>query len=143
MTDARPGVEGPRGRRVAGFSPWEDEFGYSRAVVAGPFALVSGCTAWDDGRVQHEGDPYEQTRSAFGVAFQALAKLGLEPRHVVRTRMFITHARDADDVGRAHKELFDGVRPAATMVVVNGLIDSRMVVEVEVDAYHPGLTPGQ
>jgi enamine deaminase RidA (YjgF/YER057c/UK114 family) len=126
-------------RRVTGFSPWEDEIGFSRAVVAGDFALVAGCTAWDAGRVQHEGDPYEQTRTAFGVALAALERLGLGPAHVVRTRMYLTHVRDAEEVGRAHKDLFASVRPAATMVVVGGLIDSRMVVEVEVDAYDPGL----
>ena len=41
-------------------------------------------------------------------------------------------------VGRAHKELFDAVRPASTMVVVSKLIDAQMLVEVELDAYHPG-----
>lgn len=49
--------------------------------------------------------------------------------------MYLSHARDAEDVGRAHKELFGDVRPAATMVVVNGFVDSRVLVEVEVEAY--------
>ena len=49
--------------------------------------------------------------------------------------MYVTHARDVDDVGRVHKELFGAVRPAATIVVVSALLDSRMAVEVEVEAY--------
>lgn len=53
--------------------------------------------------------------------------------------MYITHVRDADEVGRAHKQLFDASRPAATMVVVEGLIDSRMMVEIELDAHRVGL----
>jgi len=122
-----------------GWSSREADFGFARAVVAGDFVLVSGCTAWDDGRVRYEGDPYEQTRSAFGVAFEALRRYGLGPEDVVRTRLYLTHARDVDDVGRAHRELFASVRPAATLVVVSGLVDSRMVVEAEVDAYRPGL----
>ncbi len=49
--------------------------------------------------------------------------------------MYLTHARDVDAVGRAHKELFDDVRPAATMVVVSGFVDSRVLVEVELEAH--------
>jgi enamine deaminase RidA (YjgF/YER057c/UK114 family) len=126
-------------RRVAGSSPYEEEIGFSRAVAAGDFVLVSGCTAWYDGMVQHEGDPYGQARDAFAVAFEALESFGCGPQDVVRTRMYVTHVRDAEAVARAHKELFDTVRPAATMVVVDSLIDSRMMIEVEVDAHQSGL----
>lgn len=69
------------------------------------------------------------------MAFDALKQLGLGPEHVVRTRMYITHARDVDEVGRAHKELFDAVRPAASMIIVSGFVDPSLVVEVEVEAY--------
>ncbi|WP_055587102.1 RidA family protein [Peterkaempfera griseoplana] len=129
----------PATRRVGGFSPYEDEIGFSRAVAAGDFVLVSGCTAWYNGMVQHEGDPYGQALDAFGVAFQALERFGLGREDVVRTRMYLTHVRDTEEVSRAHKHLFDSVRPAATMVVVDGLLDSRMMVEVEVDAHRTGL----
>ena len=44
---------------------------------------------------------------------------------------------DAEDVGRAHKELFGEVRPAASMIVVSGFVDPSLVVEVEVEAYRP------
>ncbi|MFI6843366.1 RidA family protein [Kitasatospora sp. NBC_00085] len=125
--------------RLAGFSPWEGQFGYSRAVAAGDHVHVAGSTAWVDGKIEHEGDPYGQTLAAFGVGLQALAAYGLTADDVVRTRMYITHVRDADEVGRAHRTLFDAARPVATMVVVAGLIDSRMMVEVELDAYRAGL----
>ncbi|MGW4893626.1 RidA family protein [Kitasatospora sp. NPDC004240] len=125
--------------RVAGFSPWEEEFGYSRAVAAGDHVHVAGSTAWVDGRIEHEGDPYHQTLAAFGVGLNALAAYGLTADDVVRTRMYITHVRDAEEVGRAHRTLFAAARPVATMVVVEGLIDSRMMVEIELDAYRAGL----
>ena len=125
-------------RRIASGGPYEDRIGYSRAVIAGPHAYVSGCTALVDGVVHHEGDPYSQALTAFGVALAALREGGFAKEHVVRTRMYVTHNRDVDPVGRAHKELFDAVRPAATMVVVTKLIDSQMLVEVEVDAYLDG-----
>lgn len=133
------GPAASRLHRVSGFSPWEEEFGFSRAVVAGDFVLVAGSTAYDNGVVQHEGDPYHQTLAAFGLAFKALAQYGLSPQDVVRTRLYLNHVRDCEEVGRAHKHLFDTIRPVTTMVVVDALIDSRMMVEVEVEAYRPGL----
>jgi len=122
-------------RRVASGGPFEDAFGYSRAVFVGPNAYVSGSTAIIDGVVHHEGDPFGQALTAFGVALDALREGGFDKEHVVRTRMYVTHSRDMADVGRAHKELFDTVRPAATMVVVSKLISAQMLVEVEIDAY--------
>lgn len=135
-------TEGPeRVRRVSSGTAYEDLFGYSRAVRLGDgLVLVSGCTSLVDGVMVAEGDPYQQALTAFGAAFTALEKLGLSRTDVVRTRMYLTHARDVDAVGRAHKECFDSVRPAATMLVVSGFVDSRMLVEVEVEAY-PGAGP--
>ncbi len=122
-------------RRISSGGPWEAAIGYSRAVVAGPFVLVSGSTATVDGEVRHPGDAYAQAIEAFGVAARALHAAGLDLADVVRTRMYLKHAADADAVGRAHHELFTDVRPAATMLVVAGFIDHQMLVEVEVDAY--------
>ncbi|KPI11895.1 MULTISPECIES: RidA family protein [unclassified Streptomyces] len=117
-------------RRISSGGAYEDVIGYSRAVqLDNGLVLVSGCTAAGvDG-------PYDQTVTAFGVAFKALEQAGLGPEHVVRTRMYLTHARDVEEVGRAHKELFDAVRPAASMIIVSGFVDPSMVVEVEVEAY--------
>jgi len=129
------GVGGDGVERYSSGGSWEDTFGYSRAVAAGDFVLVSGCTAAVDGVVLHEGDPFRQTQAAFGVVADALKHFGLGLADVVRTRMYIAHSGDADEVGRAHAELFGAIRPAATMVVVDSLIDSRMLVEVEADAY--------
>lgn len=125
-------------RRIPSGGPYEDVFGYSRAVIAGPNAYVSGCSALVDGSVDPEDDPYDQALTAFGVALAALREAGFEAADVVRTRMYVTHTRDVEAVGRAHKELFDAARPAATMVVVAKLIDPRMLVEIEVDAYREG-----
>jgi enamine deaminase RidA (YjgF/YER057c/UK114 family) len=127
-------------RRVGSDGPWEEAVGYSRAVeLPNGLVLVSGCTSVVNGVID-AGTPYEQTLNAFQAAFDALKTLGLGSEHVVRTRMYITHARDVDDVGRAHKELFDTVRPAASMIIVSGFIDPSLVVEVEVEAYR-GDTP--
>ncbi|MBV1947341.1 RidA family protein [Streptomyces sp. BV129] len=122
-------------RRVSTGAPWEDQFGYSRAVeLPGGLVLVSGCTSIVDGQIAG-GGPYEQAVNAFGVALSALEQVGLGRDDVVRTRMYITHARDVEEVGRAHKELFDTVRPAASMIIVSGFVDPSLVVEIEVEAF--------
>lgn len=125
-------------KRVSSGAPWEEKFGYSRAVeLPNGLVLVAGCTSVVGGAIS-AGGPYEQTVTSFEVAFEGLKQLGLGRADVVRTRMYVTHARDTDEVGRAHKELFDDVRPAATMVIVSGLVDPSLVVEVEVEAYRAG-----
>ncbi|EST34143.1 hypothetical protein N566_18850 [Streptomycetaceae bacterium MP113-05] len=123
-----------RVERVQTDSPWEETIGFARAVAAGDRVLVSGTLPITGGVLHGEGDPYRQAKAAFGNALAALGEFGLDERAVVRTRMYLTHARDVDDVGRAHKEIFDAVRPAASLVVVSGLVDSRVLVEVEVEA---------
>jgi enamine deaminase RidA (YjgF/YER057c/UK114 family) len=122
-------------RRISSGGPWEDVVGYSRAVVAGPWVLVSGSTSTVDGEVRHEGDAYAQTIEAFGVVRRALEQAGLTLNDVVRTRMYLADMAHEADVARAHKELLGHVRPAATMVEISGFVDPRMLVEIEVDAY--------
>ncbi len=120
--------------RFASGGPWERTYGYSRAVRAGDRVVTAGCTSTVDGVVTHPGDAYAQAVTAFGVALAALRDAGGDVGRVVRTRMYVTDRAHADAVGRAHGELFGAVRPAATMVIVAGLLDPEMLVEVEVEA---------
>ncbi len=122
-------------RRVQSGTPWEDSIGFARAVAAGDRVLVAGTTSFKGSVLYGEGDPYEQARAAFSNALDAIGEFGLGIESVVRTRMYLTHARDVDEVGRAHKELFDSVSPAATMLVVEGFVDPRILVEVELEAF--------
>ncbi|AQW50129.1 MULTISPECIES: RidA family protein [Streptomyces] len=123
-------------RRVQTDSPWEETIGFARAVEVGDLVLVAGTMPLAErGVLEGEGDPYEQTLAAFRHALDALKKFDLGVESVVRTRMYLTHARDVDEVGRAHKELFDAVRPTTTLVVVSGFVDSRVLVEVELEAF--------
>ncbi|MFD7990925.1 RidA family protein [Streptomyces mexicanus] len=122
-------------RRVQSGSPWEESFGFARAVAAGDRVLVAGTTSFKGSVLYGEGDPYEQAKVAFTSALEAIAEFGLGPESVLRTRMYLTHARDVEAVGRAHKELFDGVRPVSTLLVVEGFVDPRILVEVELEAF--------
>ena len=80
------------------------------------------------------GDAGAQARRCFEVIVAAIEALGGSASDVVRTRMFITDASDADAVGAEHGAFFRGLDPAATMVVVAGLLDARWRVEIEAEA---------
>ncbi len=122
-------------RRVQSGNPWEESFGFARAVAAGDLVLVAGTTAFKGDVLYGEGDPYEQAKVAFTSALEAIAGFGLGPDAVIRTRIHLAHPRDVDEVGRAHKELFDAVRPVATVLIVEGFVDPRILVSVELEAF--------
>ncbi len=114
---------------------WEPVVGYSRAVAAGDFVFVSGCTSVRDGVPVHPGDAYAQTAQAIANAATALEQLGAGLADVVRTRLFVTDISRWQEYGRAHAEAFGAAPPATSMLEVSGLIDARMLVEVEAVAY--------
>ncbi len=119
--------------RVGSGSPFEAVIGFSRAVRTGDRVLVSGTApVWPDGSC--DPDPAAQARRCFEIIGEALDALGVSSADVVRTRMYITDPAVADAVGRVHGEIFASRRPAATMVVVAGLLDPRWKVEIEAEA---------
>lgn len=120
-------------QRATSGSAFEGPIGFSRAIRAGDRVLVSGTgPAWPDGSC--DPDVFAQAMRAFKIAGGALNELGATLRDVVRTRMYLLDAGDWEAVGRAHNAYFEAVRPAATMVVVAGLLDPRWRVEVELEA---------
>ncbi|HEY6472677.1 MAG TPA: RidA family protein [Acidimicrobiales bacterium] len=119
--------------RIASGSPFEPTIGFSRAVRVGDRVHVSGT-----GPVVAGGrcpdDAGAQARRCFDIIAAALAEAGASLADVVRTRMYVTSAEYAEAVGAVHGELFADVRPAATMVVVAGLLDPAWKVEIEAEA---------
>ena len=132
MSEQIPAAASPR-TRISSGSPYEPVIGFSRAVRAGDRVLVSGTApVWPDGSC--DPDPAAQTRRCIEIVLAALAEAGAGPEHVVRTRMFLVDAADADAVGQAHGAVFGDIRPAATMVVVKELLDPRWRIEMEAEA---------
>ena len=80
-------------------------------------------------------DVGEQTRNAFRIIEQALAEGGFGLKDVVRATYYVTDAAYFDLIVPVLGEKFGDIRPAATMVVVSGLIRADMKVEIEVTAF--------
>jgi len=119
-------------------SPYEGQFSFSRIVSAGGFVLIGGTTSVDPcGYVLGE-TPYEQAIEVLRKLAHELSRGGAELRDVVQLRVYVTDISRAEEVGRAVGETFGEVRPLMTMVEVSGLIDPRMLVEIELVAYRGG-----
>ena len=115
---------------------YEATVGYSRVVRAGSHVWVAGCTAiTEDGVIAGPGDPYVQAQQTLRNLEDALAKVGARIEDVVRTRMFVTDITQWEAVARAHGEVFADIRPVTSMLEISALIDPRMVVEIEADAF--------
>jgi len=126
--------------RISSNAPWEPIAGYSRAVKAGDWVAVSGTTATGaQGGLVGVGQMYVQAKQAIANLAAALGRLGLDLRHVVRTRIYVTDISRLDEYGRAHAEAFGEMRPATSMVEVCALVDPAMLVEVEAIAYRKGI----
>lgn len=128
--------------RFASGGPWEERFGYSRAVRAGDLVFVAGTTAVDeDGVVRGIGDAGAQAAFALERIAAALAQAGASLDQVVRTRIFVTDIGRGEEIGRAHGAAFGAHPPATAMVEVAALLDPRMLVEIEAVAHvGPGVS---
>lgn len=121
-------------------APWEQRYGYCRAVriAIGPGASLIAVTGTapvePDGSVHAPGDAAAQARRCYEIIGRALTDLGAGKTDVVRSRMFVTRPERADEFGAAHREFFAGHHPCLTMVGIAALVDPDMLVEIEVDA---------
>lgn len=125
-------------KRISSGTRWESKVGYSRAVQTNSQVHISGTTATDDdGDIVGKGDAYQQTKKALQNIENGLRETDASLEDVVRTRMFVTNIDEWEAIGEAHGEVFGEVRPTASMVEVNRLIDPALLVEVEAIAILP------
>lgn len=123
-------------RLISGGSPFEEQAGYSRAIVSGNFCFVSGTTGYDYATMTMPKSVEEQTRNALDTIAKVLAPAGFAMSDIVRVQYTVT---DQAHVGRVFSvvgNVFRDIRPAATMVIA-GLIRPEMKIEIEVTAHRP------
>jgi enamine deaminase RidA (YjgF/YER057c/UK114 family) len=117
-------------RNISSGYPYEAVFGYSRAVRVGDHIHVAGTTA-------PGADAYEQAKAALAIIARSLADAGAKPEDVVRTVVYVTDMAFADQVARAHGEVFAEIRPASTLVAISALVRPELLVEIEAYAILP------
>jgi enamine deaminase RidA (YjgF/YER057c/UK114 family) len=121
-------------RLISTGSPFEKTAGYSRAVVDGDFVFVSGTTGYDYATMTIPADVAAQTRNCFKTIAGVLKDAGFAMTDIVRATYYITDARDADAVFAVCGEHLGEIRPAATLLIVAGLLKPEMKIEIEITA---------
>ncbi len=120
-------------RLISSGSSFEREIGYSRAVVDGDWVFISGTTGFDYATMTISDNVIEQAEQCLRNIEQALAEAGSRRADVVRVRYILPRVEDFEPCWPVLRKYFGEVRPAATMIVA-GLADPRMKVEIEVTA---------
>jgi enamine deaminase RidA (YjgF/YER057c/UK114 family) len=126
--DGDVGDRGMTRQVISSGGPFEQVYGYSRAVRVGAQVHVAGTVARGEALA---GDAYVQTQNVLATIRSALKQAGARVEDVVRTVIYVTNIGDADLVGRGHSEVFGDIRPASTLVQVSALIRPEMLVEIE------------
>ena len=121
-------------KHISSGTEWENIVGYSRAVRVGNIIEVSGTVASDGNIVVGKNDAYLQTKYILKKIESALIETDATLNDVVRTRIFVKDISKWNEIAKAHQEVFDNIKPAATMVEVSSLISPEYLVEIEVTA---------
>jgi enamine deaminase RidA (YjgF/YER057c/UK114 family) len=124
-------------RLISSGSTFEQDIGYSRAVVEGEWVFVSGTTGYDYTTMTISDDIAVQAEQCLANIGNALAEAGCTFADVVRVRYILPRAEDFPACWPALRRVFGDIRPAATMIAA-GLADSRMKIEIEVTARRAG-----
>ena len=120
-------------RRISSGSTFEEQIGYSRAIVAGDWVFVSGTTGFDYATMTIDDDIAVQTAQCLRNIGAALAEAGSSFADVVRVTYVLPDGGEFEQCWPALREAFADVKPAAMMIEA-GLSDPRMKIEIEVTA---------
>ena len=120
-------------RLISSGSTFEQQIGYSRAVVDGERVFVSGTTGFDYTSMTISESVVEQTEQCLRNINSALAEAGASLSDVVRVTYVLPNAAEFRECWPILRKYFGDIRPAAMMISA-GLADPRMRIEIEVTA---------
>ncbi len=120
-------------RHISTGSPFELKGGYSRAVVQEPWVFVSGTTGYDYTKMVLPEGVTAQTHQCFNTISAVLNQCGSSLQDVVRVNYVVSSRDYVEEVLEIAGQYFAGIRPAA-MIIVAGLLEEAMLVEIEVTA---------
>lgn len=123
-------------QRISQGSTFERQIGYSRAVVDGRWVFVAGTTGFDYSTMTISDDMVAQVDQTLANIDRALTDAGSGADDVVRVKYFLPNADDFEACWPSLRRYFANALPAATMLVA-GLSDPRMRIEIEVTALKP------
>ena len=126
-------------RLISSGSTFEQEIGYSRAVVEGDWIFVSGTTGFDYSKMTISDDLLEQTEQCFRNIEMALNEAGASLRDTVRVTYVLPDAADFPKCWPVMRKYLGETRPAAMMLAA-GLSDPRMRIEIQVTAHRGSVT---
>jgi enamine deaminase RidA (YjgF/YER057c/UK114 family) len=121
-------------RLISSGSTFEQEIGFSRAVVEGDWIFVSGTTGFDYATMTISEDVVQQTEQCLRNIEAALREAGSSLRDVVRVTYIVPDAADFPRCWPILRKRFGETRPAATMIAAD-LIDPRVRIEIQVTAH--------
>jgi enamine deaminase RidA (YjgF/YER057c/UK114 family) len=120
---------------ISSGSPFEDTFGYCRAVKTGNLLEISGTVALVDGEKITADDLYAQTFNIIERIAVVLEEAGSSLKDVVRTRIFTTDMSKNGDIARAHSHFFSDIKPTTGIYEISALIAPQYKVEIEFTAW--------
>ena len=120
-------------RLISSGSPFEEQIGYSRAVVAGDWVFVSGTTGFDYSTMSISDSLIDQTDQCLMNIESALQQAGSSMKDVVRVTYVLPDGGEFEQCWPVLRKYFGEIRPAAMMISAS-LLDPRMKIEIEVTA---------
>jgi enamine deaminase RidA (YjgF/YER057c/UK114 family) len=121
-------------RLISSGSPFERQIGFSRAVATGPWVFMSGTTGFDYKSMTISDNVVEQAEQCFRNVGSVLEQAGASFADVVRITYLVTRRQDFEPIWPVLQRYLGEIRPACT-VIVAGLLDPRMLIEIEVTAF--------
>jgi enamine deaminase RidA (YjgF/YER057c/UK114 family) len=123
-------------RLISSGSTFEQQIGYSRAVVSGDWVFVAGTTGFNYETMTISDGVVDQAEQCMLNIGRALTQAGSEFGDVVRVHYILPRREDFESCWPVLRKYLGDARPAATMIVA-GLSDPRMKIEIEVTAHRP------